>query len=573
MNIFLIDGIGPFFVRYQKRRMNWSKIPFDFFSRQPENFSALFAEVAANMDVFAARVREEGYNSISLDDVAHLAPDRWIEPEVNRLIEMYRREYRRLFAICTKHGLSIYLTMDILSLTAELKRNIGGSRQRATDFLQRQLTTIFSDFPQVKGVILRIGESDGKDVKGIFHSELLLKSSRQVNAMMRTLLPIAEQFDRQLILRTWTVGAYMIGDFIWHRRTTAQVLKGLDSPNFILSMKYGESDFFRYLPLNKHFRYQKCRKIVELQAKREYEGCGEYPSFIGWNYEKYASLLRDVEGLAGITVWVQTGGWVPFRRLSYLQPEGFWNELNSFVCIQLFRYGRSCEEAVAEFARQRNIPDTARFLEFLRLDEEVVETLLYIPELGEQKFFFRRIRLPPLLNVMWNNIFINDSVRQILLVLVKKHERCLAVGRKAMENFPRMEELAARLGLPVEDVVFMRDTFAILLLARSYYFSPYHPAIRKDIRKAKREYKEKYPKNGRPRYRIKTDFSPSRIKRSRLRLAVRVALRRKRGYRVVDYLFTLRLLGFLYHLVIRINPALVPKFARKQAMGIDTVFK
>ena len=117
--------------------------------------------------------------------------------------------------------------------------------------------------------------------------------------MLRVLLPIFERRERRLIFRTWTVGAYLIGDLIWHRGRLAGALRDIKSPCFVLSMKYGESDFFRYLPLNRHFFRIDLPKIIELQARREYEGAGEYPSFIGWDCEHYKRNLRVHATLSG----------------------------------------------------------------------------------------------------------------------------------------------------------------------------------------------------------------------------------------------------------------------------------
>ena len=51
-------------------------------------------------------------------------------------------------------------------------------------------------------------------------------------------------------------------------------------------------------------------------------------------------------------------------------------------------------------------------------------------------------------------------------------------------------------------------------------------------------------------------------------------LRRKRGYRPVrDYVFTLGLLSRLYRLVRRRSVKSLPKFVRKSAMGIDSLFE
>ena len=463
--------------------------------------------------------------------------------------------------------------MDVLSLTPALREKVAGNRNMAEQFLERQVRTVIREFPEIKGIILRIGECDGTDVKGAFNSELLIKTPSQANHLIRRLLSTFEEHHKYLILRTWTVGAYRVGDLIWHRRTSAKVLKGIDSPYLFLSMKYGESDFFRYLPLNKHFYRLKVKKMVELQAKREYEGCGEYPSFIGWDYERYARELKDAHNMAGVSVWCQTGGWVPFRRLTFLDDGGIWNELNSYVSIKIFRENRNTEEAVKSFTQKGGIGDVDMFLHLLRLNDEVIKELLYIPELAEQKVYFRRVRIPPLMSVMWNNIFINDSIRTMLRNFVEDGEKSIANGYAALEKIKEMEQLAAELNLPVDDFRFMYDTFAILVLAREYYIRHYGKHIRSTIREAKRNYKKKYPKSERPRYRVKTNYQPFIMKRRYLGWVMAAMLRKQRGYRILDHLFTLHLLGFIFRFAVKRRPKMVPQFARKQAMGVETLFK
>jgi len=61
--------------------------------------------------------------------------------------------------------------------------------------------------------------------------------------------------------------------------------------------------------------------------------------------------------------------------------------------------------------------------------------------------------------------------------------------------------------------------------------------------------------------------------RTPLRLLLRLLLRRQRGYRLLDSLFTLRLLAWLYPRMGRWRRRLAPKFAKKQAMGLDALFK
>lgn len=361
---------------------------------------------------------------------------------------------------------------------------------------------------------------------------------------------------------------------MWHRGTFAKVLDGLESPALIVSMKYGESDFFRYLPLNENFFRTNVAKIVELQTRREYEGCGEYPSFVGWEYERYIQELRHASNVVGCMVWCQTGGWVPFRRLAFVDGTAVWTELNTYVTLRLFKDGLLVEEAVNQYARHSGCPDPQSLIELLRLSDEVIRELLYVEEFARQKLYFRRVRIPPLLHVYWHNIFVSHGVRRVLRHFVEDQEGCLRAGTRSMERLDRMKDLAGKAGLPVADIEFMQDTFHLLALAREYSFGPDDESVIAKIRAAKKEYKSKYPKKGtRQRYRVKLDFAPLQVQPRYLRWGLKLLFRRQRGYRWADRLLTLHVLSLVYRIISRRRPHWVPEFARESAMGVDVVFR
>jgi hypothetical protein len=313
---------------------------------------------------------------------------------------------------------------------------------------------------------------------------------------------------------------------------------------------------------------------VELQTRREYEGCGEYPSFVGWDYERYARELNQAENVIGCMVWCQTGGWVPFRRRAFLEKEAVWTELNTFVTLRVMKDGWPADDAVRAFAAERGLCDESAVLELLRLADECVRELLYVEEFARQKLFFRRVRIPPILQVYWGNIFISHGVRKILRCFVHDPESALRSGRRCLDNLDRMVPLAARTGLPVADIEYMRDTFRILALAREYCFLPCTPEIEARLRAEKKAYKAKYSKFGlRPRYRIKIDFKPLRLRCLHLRWVLSFLLRRRRGYRVVDRLVILHALSFLYRIIAARRPQWIPAFARDSAMGVETVLR
>lgn len=568
--LYLIDAIGPFFRGLQRRTINWSKIPFKHLRLDGPEREEQWSRIRADLDVFAQKASAIGFNAVSLDDVSHLADHEWYEPELREKITVFRKEFTRCFDVLRGHGLAVYLTMDFFSATPAIRAR----RVRPDEFTRDLLERFLAEFPQISGVILRIGESDGRDVKDDFHSELVLKTPAQANALLKKLLPVFERHQRRLIFRTWTVGAYRIGDLMWHRRTFAAVLDGLESSALVVSMKYGESDFFRYLPLNRNFFRTKVAKIIELQTRREYEGCGEFPSFTGWEYERHVNELRHAENVIGCMVWCQTGGWVPFRRLAFIDTDAVWTELNTFVTLRLLKDGMSVNDAVRQFAHGIACPNPDALVELLRLSDIAVRELLYIEEFARQKLFFRRVRLPPVLQVYWHNIFISHSVRKVLRHFVQDGEDCLRSATRSLECIARMKHLALETGMPVADIEFMEDTFQLLALAREYYFGDGDEAVIERIRSAKRAYKQKYPKKGlRYRYRVKLDFKPLALQPRYIAWAVNLLFRRKRGYRIVDRIVTLHLLALIYRVIARRRPRWIPEFVRESAMGVDVLFK
>ncbi len=575
MHLYLIDAIGPFFRGDSRRAINWSKISFAQLHMEGPEAVAQWEQIRTDLDTFCGRAAAMGFTAVSLDDVTHLADHAWYELDMRARIAHWRAAFRRCFEVVRRHGLEIYLTMDVFCSTPAVREQLTRLRRTVEDFLSELLDGFLTDFPEVKGVIVRIGEADAHDVVDEFRSELYLKHPRQVNRFLRSLLPVFEKHQRTLIFRTWTVGAYRIGDLMWHRGTFTSVLKGVeDSPSLIVSMKYGESDFFRYLPLNRNFFRTRVAKIIELQTRREYEGCGEYPSFTGWDYERYARELEQAENMAGIMVWCQTGGWVPFRRLALLEESAVWTDLNTFVTVRVFQKRQLVEEAVRDFAESRGLPNWRSLLELLRLDDEVIRELLYVEEFARQKLFFRRVRIPPMLQVYWHNIFISHSVKKVLNHFVQDKEGCLRAATLSLQKLEQMKVLAGECGMPVADIEYMADTFGLMALAREYYFTPFTPETEERLRAAKKAYKAKYPKTGlRRRYRIKMHFQPFWLKARYLGWALALLMRRRRGYRVVDRIVTLHALSLIFRVIARRRPHWIPAFAKESAMGVDTIFK
>ncbi|HEY5953671.1 MAG TPA: hypothetical protein VIT18_04855, partial [Terrimicrobiaceae bacterium] len=162
----------------------------------------------------------------------------------------------------------------------------------------------------------------------------------------------------------------------------------------------------------------------------------------------------------------------------------------------------------------------------------------------------------------------------LLLHFVRDPEEAIRSGEAASGLFARMLALVRQIGLPEDDILFMQDTFALILLARRFYLLPHDPDLCEEIRSAKMAYKARWPRSLRQRYRIRLDFETERLNRRTMHWLLGLMVRRRPAYRnVLDRLFTLNVLSWMYFLLRNRHQKALPKFVRKTAMGIDSLFR
>jgi hypothetical protein len=568
MEIFLMDAIGPFFRGLRKKKVNWSKIPFTHLDGLTEEE---WEGVGGELRRFAGEVRAQGYTAVSLDDVAHLAHHAWHEAAVRERIAGFRRRFEPFIRMLREEfGLDVYLTSDVLPLTPGLEEVLDGDHAAMEAYFRGLVTRLLDEVPGLSGVILRIGESDGTDVRDELRTRLHVRCPDELNEMLKDLLPEFEKRGKTLILRTWTVGAHAVGDLMWNAETLRRALEGVDSERLIVSMKHGESDFFRYLPLNPLFREGGCRMMIEVQARREYEGAGEYPSFLGTECEEWSRDLADCPHVVGVSVWCQTGGWHRFHRRAFLEEDGsdVWIRINTSVVTAVFRDGMTAREGVRRVVGDEAVDAAMRLLGNA---ERVVRELLYVGAYARKALFFRRVRIPPLFHVYWDTVFVNPGVRSLLRWLVDDEDGELRAGEEVFGLFPAMINDAREAGLRGEDIEHMRDFMEILLLVRRYGLGLGGTELEGRIAEAKRAYKERWPKTR--RYRIRISWGGMNYPPGVVGVVARVFFRRGRAYRMWDRWFVLPMPGVLYRSVHRCSPDSLPKFLRKSAMGVDVVLR
>ncbi len=539
----MIDGVGPFFTGHPRGRINWSKIPFSTLERGGRLDREGFRTIRELFKRFAGTAAAMGFTAVSLDDLAHLTDFPAYSPGLRRRITDYREEFDVLFDLAHAAGLKPYLTTDIVFFNRELDAALGRDDERIVPFLKASVEALFRDFPRVSGLIIRFGESDGVDVKGEFRSRPVLRTPSQVRRYLLALLSVCEPARRNLVVRTWSLGAYPVGDLMWNRRTYEEVFGLIRSPQLFISMKYGETDFFRYVPLCSHFREDPHHaKIVELQARREYEGFGDYPSFVGWDYERYMRELAGCRNMAGVWVWCQTGGWTASRRITFVKDSSVWNEINVHVTAGVVIHGLSVDEAVRRWCRE-HLPgrDPEKCLELLKLSAEVIRELLYLPDYAGRSVYFRRLRLPPLLHVFWDTILITGPVRTWMRHFTRDRRATIQQGYDALDKIKTMEELAVSLGLPAEDLRAQYAAFEILAVAREVFLGP-----RSRWREGEHRLRgliQAYRRNHGGPYSFVVKMGPSRMSAGLMGLGLRLVIRHTAPYRLSDRLVYLRALA------------------------------
>jgi len=567
--IFLIDAIGPFFPkRYEEDLVNWSKVHFS----QLESGKRLSASTRKYIErrflEYVARAEALGYNSLSIDDLAHLVVLPWYNPDLRKLLDDYKLLYKRLFEIAEQKSMRVFVNTDYLFFNQDIDTYLQQTNTNPSDFFKQALEQVFHEFPKIDGIIMRLGETDGKDVHGTFLSRLTIKTPRQLNKLLGEVLPVFEAAHKRLIVRTWTVGAYKIGDLIWNKKTYDAVFSSIVSPALIISMKFGDTDFMRYLQLTPFLLSSQHNKIIELQTRREWEGMGLFPSFVGWEYASYLQRLKNNDSIVGIHVWCQTGGWAKqaWTNVTYLDNSSPWNELDTEVTISIARHGVSVEEAVAIFCKARGITNVERFVDLLRYAEIAILKGIYVPDLAQKTLYFRRTRIPPLLWLTWDRVLMSPIAMMTYRSILPAKNNVLYDADQALEGAIKMREIAKEIGLDAKYMHSLEFEIATLELFKQLKCYLLDGSSSNTFQDEIRSYQEKYPQH----YSVPPLSHTVQVHKLP-RWVLKLLVREKVAYRVFDVflLQTSYLQSWLVRLALRLSKSRLAT----QAMGIDTLFK
>ncbi len=378
--------------------------------------AAAFEHVESEWRFYVDRMLEYGHNAIAVPLFLELidfnrasaaasgnvsAPIYDAESPFRTRHAAVRSGFGALFEWTSGRGMRVFLDTDMLTLTPPLAARlralapatnaagIDTSSAKVWQVYRAGLEELFDTLPAVEGVVIRFGEGGGLyNTEGWpYRSEMAIRDAVSLRAMLHELLPLFEQRNKTLVLRSWTVGlGNQLGRLHIDPRVYETVRGEIDSPALVVSTKFTAGDFFSYLPLNPTLASGRHRRIVELQAKPEFEGFGAFPDFLG---EEHARALRTLSSLnpniVGTYVFTQYGG--PLRagpRMLY-PFHGFWlwTDANVFVASHL---ASDPAADVKDLARQWA---AARFGGDPRLVEAVADVLTDTREAVLKGFYIR----------------------------------------------------------------------------------------------------------------------------------------------------------------------------------------
>lgn len=496
MKRLLTDIAGPFFEPGQPFR-NCSALPYYQLDlpQRPYVDRDRLARGLARAERYLATVAAQGYTGIVLDNLAHLTtfdatPERIYAPDdaCRQRALIYGEAFSRLFERAAGQGMEIFVTSDMQWATPALRRYAGRlepGNPRLAAANRWALEELFTGFPGVAGLFVRIGETGGAHDQGTeYTGHMLYRTVNTLHWLLDTLLPVCEGHRRLLVVRTWSIGIGELGDLLWSPERYRSVFAGYRSPHLLTSIKHGPSDFFRHLPLNRTLGLPGPAQIVELQNRREYELFGMAPCSVAKLHGGVLAATGRLEGIAGVWAWNGSGGWGGGQATLGQDGWSLWTELSSAVTAALVRDAATDVAAfmrtwrLERFARYGDAPELSAFAEAvtaLYLDsEQVIEEGWYSGPLRSEAPRIGGVVLPTLLWIWWMRPTGAPVMWALLAANLPDPGICLERSRSALG---RLEAHCARLvalapngcaeaAAVVESARYMRDCLAVALALR-----------------------------------------------------------------------------------------------------------
>ncbi len=353
--------------------VTFAKLGDDFFPAGTEQ-RAWLDDFTKSIEAEIKQAKQEG-----LQVFCHI--DLFVLPKA--LVDKYRDE------ICNPHTAEVTLDKE---MTLAIHRVM--------------IDEIFKRFPEVDGLIIRVGETYIYDTPyHVGNGAVIYSQPKPTQAekdafvkLIRFLREmVCERHDKYLIFRTWdTFNDRFHANPQYYLDVTDQIEP---HEKLLFSIKHTTLDFWRRVKFNESLTLGKHPQIVEVQCQREYEGKGAYPNYVmdgvinGFTENFHPIGLRDIADhplIKGVYTWSRGGGWYG----PYIKSE-FWPYLNTYVIAHWARDpSRSEEEIFDQSCRDKlnlNEADRKRFRELCLLSAEAVLRGVYCEASDIQ---YRELRIP-----------------------------------------------------------------------------------------------------------------------------------------------------------------------------------
>ncbi len=480
----LTDISGPFYDPAKPFR-NWSTFPFYQIDRAdwPYVDHTHLAWGIERAIAYLERVYSQGYTGIVIDNLAHLvsfdmAPIALYAPTSPYRVraQCYREAFRTLFQAAAHMGMEVFVTTDMQWSTPPLYPYIGrliAQNPRLAEINRWAVEELFTMSSHINGIVVRVGEAGGayNHTMG-YHGHMLYTTPHTVRILIDSLLPLCEQYQRLLIIRTWSIGIGKLGDFMWSKERYQSVFDGYDSPWLMVSMKHGPSDFFRFLPHNPTSGMPGPAQIIELQNRREYELFGMVPTaVIPLHQDIIHHETHTNRHFAGLWAWNSSGGWGGGRAALGTDGWSIWTELSSAITAALahnpdmdthaFVY-RWCEATLGQhfgsavanvYIESSTIIEQGWYLGKLTNGDEAVGTL-YLPSL----LWVWWMR-PTASLIMW--AYLALAVEDCDTVLRASANACSRLAWHVQQLAARVPTACSRAAAIVESISYLHDSVVV----------------------------------------------------------------------------------------------------------------
>ncbi|MGQ1784554.1 hypothetical protein [Saccharicrinis sp. GN24d3] len=323
------------------------------------------------------------WESVDKDILPKGSDDRkWVDAKAAQIKKMH--------AACKAQDMDIYAMSDLVLFPKRLiqKYNMeetfgDPNNPQTVKFIRAQIDEIFTQFPAMDGLVVRIGETYLHDAP--YHKGSILDRQDADNTIIPLIQILREEIcvkrNKKLIFRTWRSFDVKLNTYI-------KVNDAIEPhPNLTISIKHCEGDFHRANAFSKVIGQGRHKQIIEVQCAREYEGKGAYPNYIANGVingfeehmrmpeEKINSLSEFVEKrpdlYAGVWTWTRGGGWDG----PYIKDE-MWCDVNAWVMAQWAKDPKQTEESILNRYASERIHlkggDVAKFRKLCLLSAEAV---------------------------------------------------------------------------------------------------------------------------------------------------------------------------------------------------------